>query len=207
MKNLKIRNLKTALFSLLILLSLTTFSRNQGKTLSPPFNKVYEIEESDIKKKQISHRCSKKYMSKNNIGLIFSNNKDRSAAINYFKESLILKPNDVYVKFNLANTYLKDNCNENAIVLYLEIINDVKIDKELVKLYLAKAYEQNMQYKKALKYYGSTNRYEGAYNASVIYRNIGEIEKAIEQANRALNLTLTKQLKLEQDIILQLYFI
>lgn len=164
------------------------FGNYELTTLKPPYYSIDIVSIEELKNNKQYKNCETRYRVFNNIGVTFSNNTDLTAAIRNYNKSLELFPNNIYVLFNRANAYLRQGKNELAIEDYLKMMGDQRIDQQVVKLHLARAYEQLGRIETAINLYRNVQLFEGAFNASVLLRDQNRIEAAISEAKRALEL-------------------
>ncbi|MBM78147.1 MAG: hypothetical protein CL846_06665 [Crocinitomicaceae bacterium] len=138
-------------------------------------------------------KYSERYHIINNVAVKLSRVSDISKAIKNFQKSLLLEPENVFIQYNLANAFMMDSQNNNAIDIYKSLIGNEKVDQSLVLLNLANAFQQDNQIEKALELYGNIQLFEAAFNASVVLRKNGEYQKALFQAKRAVELSKNKK--------------
>lgn len=142
----------------------------------------------------INNKSIERFHVFNNIGVKFTRNTDLSNAIRNFEKSLALEPDNIYIKYNLANALMIDNQNSKAIDIYNSLIGS-EIDQSYIRLNLATSYQQNNQLSEAIELFTSLHHFEAAFNASILLRKNNEINKALIEAKRALVFNVDDQYK------------
>ena len=172
---------------LIILQSSSTFGLLEKKF--PLFNKAKSkvVTVNEMETTIRFNSCKESNQVFNNIAIVYSDN-NLDKAIEYYTKSLLLMPNNAYVLYNLAHVYLKQNKNLSAIKTYEKLLGNEDFDQDLLKFYMAFAYENEGDITRALELYKESNKFEAAFNASLILKNQGEIIAAMQEAKRAIEL-------------------
>ncbi len=180
MKNIYTEIINKAILSILMsfLFVPIYFGNYELTTLKPPYYSIDIVSIEELKNNEQYKNCETRYKVFNNIGITFSDNSDLTSAIRNYNKSLELFPNNIYVLFNRANAYLRQGENELAINDYLKMMGDQRIDQQVVKLHLARAYEQNGRIETAINLYRNVQLFEGAFNASVLLRDQQRLQPA-----------------------------
>lgn len=147
---------------------------------------------NELEKLKRFNNCKESYQVFNNNGIIFSDNNFGEAEYNYHK-ALMLEPENDYILYNLANVQLQQKKNILAAQTYYNLLGNQNFDQDLINFYLGIANENEGNLIEALKYYKSSQKFEAAFNASIILRNQDNVLEALKEAKRSIELNTTSE--------------
>ncbi|MFK5981692.1 MAG: tetratricopeptide repeat protein [Flavobacteriaceae bacterium] len=165
---------------------------NMQKELVESCEAVKRVVFSDNEEKLHAYSNNEKAMKYYNLGLEASRNEDLKTAIKHYKKAVSIDKEFVFAWDNLGVSYRRLSEFDNAIEAYE---SSLKIDgyNRTALMNIAVVYNHKKDFDNAIKYYELLKSYypedpESPYGLSLIFMQLGELEKSLLNTIKAYDL-------------------